>query len=142
MLFPSFGQAIAQELTPIKQVSAALRGSEKKSLGSYETQLLLRELYDQNFQIADHNNNSRPMSLVAMQTKETQGPYSRTYRLYQRFASLDVGGLFKLSITEFLAHTREEVEMMFTIAEHHAQTKGQQDSATLGRIEQQMRADK
>lgn len=141
MLFPSFGQEIAQNLAPVKQLSEALRGSDKKSLGSYDSQLLLRELYDQNFKISDHNNPLRPMSLVAMQTKETSGPYSKLYRIYHRFASLGVGDLFKLSITDFLAQPRELVEMMFTIAEHRAQTKGQEDSNAIDRIDRQMRND-
>ncbi len=117
MLFPSFGQEIAQEMLPVKQLMEALRGSGKNTLTSVESQLLLRELYENHFKIAQHNNPARPMSLVAMQPKETIGPYSRMMRLYKRFASLKVGELFHISITEFLELPRERVEMMFEIAE-------------------------
>lgn len=117
MLFPSFGQELAQELVPIKKLMAAMRSADKKTLSSIESQLLLRDLYDNTFQIASHEDARRPMSLVAMQPKETFGPYSRQYRLYRRFAALGVGDLFKLSITEFLQQPREMVELMFQIAE-------------------------
>ncbi len=138
MLFPGFGQAAAQELSPVKQLAEAVRLSSKKSLTSIETQLMLRELYDQNFGISQHDDPRRPLSIVAMQTKETLGPYSRTYRLYHRFASLNVGDLFKISINDFLNQPRELVEMMFTIAEHRAQAKGQEDGNTLRNIEKQL----
>lgn len=117
MLFPSFGQEIAQEMIPIKQLMAALRGSGKITLTSIESQLLLREAYDNHFRIATHENPARPMSLVAKQMKETIGPYSRQARLYRRFASLNVGQLFNISITEFMNLPREQVEAMFEIAE-------------------------
>ncbi len=139
MLFPTFGQEISQELRPVKQLSDALRSSEKVALSSYETQILLRELYDQNFQISAHSDPRRPLSLVAMQPKETQGPYSRKYRIYHRFASLNVGELFKISITDFLKLPREEVEMMFTIAEHRTQTKGKEDQDTTDTIARELR---
>lgn len=117
MLFPSFGQEIAQDLAPVKQLMSAMQTAEKKTLSSYESQLLLRDLYDTNFKIATHEDARRPMSLVAMQTKETVGPYSRMYRVYRRFAALKVGELFNISIERFLQQPREQVELMFQIAE-------------------------
>lgn len=117
MLFPSFGQAISQELAPVKQLMSALKSTDKKTLTSIESQLLLRELYDTNFQISAHNHPHRPMSLVGLQPKETYGPYSRQYRLYRRFAALKINDLFGISIHEFLQQPREMVELMFTVAE-------------------------
>lgn len=117
MLFPSFGQEIATDLVPVKQLMAALRQTDKKTLTSLESQILLRELYDNAFQIAKHDDPRRPMSLVAMYPKEMVGPYSREYRLYRRFAALRIGELFNISIEQFLQQPRERVELMFQIAE-------------------------
>jgi hypothetical protein len=123
VLFPSFGQEIAQDLAPIKQLMGALRQTDKKKLTSIESQILLRELYDTNFKIANHDNPHRPLSLVEMQVKETVSPYSREYRTYSRFAALKVGELFNISIDEFLRLPRERVEMMFQIAEERSKVE-------------------
>jgi len=140
VLFPSFGQEIAQDLVPVKQLMEALRQTGKKTLSSIDSQLLLRELYDTNFKIAYHNDPMRPLSLVEMQPKETIGPFSREWRVYSRFAALKVGELFNISINEFLQLPRERVEMMFQIAEErqkvedtsNANLKRQLDKAALG----------
>lgn len=123
MLFPSFGQEIAQDLAPIKQLMGALRQADKKTLTSIESQILLRELYDTNFKIAYHNDPLKPLSLVEVQAKELIGPYSREYRTYSRFAALKVAELFNISIHEFLQLPRERVEMMFQIAEERSKVE-------------------
>lgn len=120
MLFPSFGQKIAQELLPVKQLISAMRGGDKMTLDSFESQILLRDLYDSNFGIANHADPRRPLSLVAMHQKELTGPYSRQDRLYRRFASLGIGQLFNIGINDFLNQPRELVELMFQIAEDKA----------------------
>lgn len=117
MLFPSFGQEKARSLTPVKKLMSVMRETGTRSLDSVDSQLLLRELYDQSFEISQHSEALRPLSVVAMQPKEMIGPYSRRNRVYKRFASLRVGELFNLSIDQFLQHPRDEVELMFQIAE-------------------------
>jgi hypothetical protein len=104
-------------LAPVKNLMQAMRESGRTTLSSIETQLLLRELYDNHFGIARHDNPARPLSLVALHPKETVGPYSRRDRVYRRFAALGVGDIFKISIKDFLEQPRELVELMFQIAE-------------------------
>ena len=140
MLFPSFGLKIAQELLPVKQLMAAMRGTDKLTLDSFESQLLLRDLYETNFRIANHADPNRPMSLVAKQPKETLGPYSRERRLFHRFASLGVGELFKISVTEFLNQPRERVEMMFEIAEEKAAADARENSHVQRKLDDAVRA--
>lgn len=95
----------------------AMQESGRATINSIESQLLLRELYDSHFQITKHDNPKRPLSLVALHPKETVGIYSRQQRLFRRFAALNVGSLFNISIERFLEQPRELVELMFEIAE-------------------------
>lgn len=139
MLLPSFGQTKARDLEPVRRLMDAMKESDKKKLNSIETQLLLRELYDDTFRIAYHNDPHNPLSLVAKHPKETLGAYSRLYRTYFRFASLGVGDMFKISVDDFLNQPREMVEMMFTIAENKATVKSNEDKRVLDKIENSMR---
>lgn len=106
-----------------------LRSVEKKSLTSYEQQILLLELYEQSFQIFDHERAPphRPLALVELHPKELVGPFTREARLMHRFAALKIGDLFNLSFTEFLNQSRERVEMMIQLAEEreHAEERTQ-----------------
>ncbi len=119
MLFPSFGQDKSRELTPVRRLMDVLRTVEKKSLSSYEQQILLLELYEQAFHIFNHEQAPphRPLALVEMHPKELVGPFSREARLMHRFATLKVGEIFNISFTEFLNQTRERVEMMLQVGE-------------------------
>lgn len=139
MLFPSFGQEYASELRPVKQLMEAIRETDKKTLSSVESQILLRELYDSNFQIAQHGDVRRPLSLVSMQTKETIGPFSREFRVYRRFAALRVGELFNISVNEFLQLPREKVEMMFQIAEDKTLVEDRNQSEIQKSLDQAMK---
>ncbi|QVD49165.1 hypothetical protein LUCX_95 [Xanthomonas phage vB_XciM_LucasX] len=121
MLFPGFGVEKAKDLAPVKQLAEVMRTAERKTLTPYESQLLLREAYDDTFGIAKHSQSRNPMSLVSVQSSELIGPFSRQYRLYKRFATLDIGKLFGLNITEFLQQPREMIELMFAIAEERTQ---------------------
>lgn len=116
MLFPSFGQEKAQSLEPVKELMRAMHLAGKQSLGSIEQQLLLNELYDKTFGISQHSDPTRPLSLVAMQPKETVGPYSREHYLYRRFVNLNIGPIFHLSIEQFLQQPRDKVELMCKVA--------------------------
>lgn len=136
MLFPSFGQKIAQDLAPVRQLMDALRQTDKKTLTSLESQLLLRELYDTNFKIASHDNPQRPMSLVELHPKEKYVEYSREYRVYTRFAALKVGELFNISIERFLELPRERVEMMFKIAEERAKVEDRNNDGIKRKLDQ------
>ena len=125
MLFPSFGQASAGQLTPVKRLMEVLRQVEKKSLTSYEQQVLLLELYEQTFQIFDHENAPahRPLSLVELHPKEIMEPFTREARLMQRFAALKIGDMFNMSFPEFLNQSRERVEMMLHMGETREQAE-------------------
>lgn len=113
----------------------ALRGSDKRTLGSVDTQILLRELYDNTFGIGDHGHPMRPLSLVALQPKEMIGQYSREFRSMRRFAALRVGELFNISYPDFLQQSRERVEWMFKIAEDKTVIEDRQNAG----IEKQMK---
>lgn len=112
----------------------ALKGSDRRTLGSLDSQILLRELYDRSFSIADHGHPNRPLSLVGLQAKEMYGQYSREFRTLRRFASLRIGELFNISYPDFLQQSRERVEWMFQIAEDKTVIEDRQNS----RIEKQM----
>ena len=120
----------------------AMRESGRSTLSSIETQLLLRELYDNHFGIARHDNPARPLSLVALHPKETVGPYSRRDRVYRRFAALGVGDIFKMSIKEFLGHSRDEVELMFQIAEDKSVLEDRKNSDIQRSLDQAMNGGK
>lgn len=119
MALPEFGVAAAQELGPVKALMGAMTGLSKKSLDSYESQIILRGLYDKLYGIADHDSfgDNRPMSLVALYPKETVSPYSTLARNLRRFAALRIGELFNMSATDFFNQPRDICEMMFSIAE-------------------------
>lgn len=141
MLFPSFGQKIAQDLVPVKQLMGAMKQMGSTTISSIDAQLLLRELYDQNFQISAHADPRRPLSLVAKHTKELVNPYTRQYRLYRRFAALRVGDLFNISINDFMQQPRELVELMFQIAEDKTVTEDRQNASMNRKLEEAMRGD-
>lgn len=109
-----------------------MRSSGTRTLDSIDAQLLLHELYDRSFEISDHRDLRRPLSLVAMQPKESTGPYSRMMRHYRRFAALRIGELFNISIDEFLNRPREQVEWMYRIAEDKTVVE-ERNNAAIGR---------
>lgn len=109
----------------------AMRSAEKKSLSSYEQQILLREMYEQEFRIYNHQMNpiNRPLALVELHEKEVTMPYSREARLMHRFATLKIGDLFNISFTDFLNQSRARVEYMIKLGEarERAEDKNQED---------------
>lgn len=131
VLNPSFGYEIARELRPVRQLMGAMRTADKKSLTSYEQQLLLREMYEQEFGIYNHNLNpvDRPLSLVELHDKEVTMPYSREARLMHRFASLRLGEIFNISFPDFLNQSRARVEYMIKLGEikERVEDKNQQE---------------
>lgn len=97
---------------------AALRSADRKDLDSIGTQILLREQYDKVFQIAEHNDPLRPLSLVAKHAKEDLTHRDTTTRMMRRFGALKIRDLFGISWPEFIQQTRADVERMFEVAEH------------------------
>jgi hypothetical protein len=114
----------------------AMRSTGRNTLTSIESQLLLLELYDRHFEIAKHDTPLRPMSLVGLHPKETVGQFSRRHRVFRRFAALGIGDLFNISINEFLNQSREDVELMFEIAEDKTIQEDRKNSEIKRSLEQ------
>ncbi|MDU7870031.1 MAG: hypothetical protein E7J78_23305 [Pantoea sp.] len=102
----------------MKNLMAALRTFDRKDLDSINTQILLREQYDEVFQIAKHGDPMRPLSLVAKHPKEDLSNRDSTARMMRRFGALKIRDLFGISWPEFIRQSRAEVEQMFEVAEH------------------------
>jgi len=74
------------------------------SMSSVETEIFLRENYDKQFGIFDHDapGNSNPLALVSLHPSENVMDYSPLKELLDNFSDRDVTKYFGLSLMEFL----------------------------------------
>jgi hypothetical protein len=89
----------------------------------------LRQAYEVTFGIHDHiqqfeneqqNKNpelARPLSSVAIHHAEDLSKSSRFQYLYKRFAKLEIGQKFNVTLPQFIKLPHEHVMMLFSIAE-------------------------
>lgn len=116
---PGFGHKWLNEHSDIDKVMAT-----SPLLDSFSASLLLRETYEQVFNIYDHGNRSyeNPLSLVAMHSRENTCEGSPLYRSIRRYREAGVKEAFGLSLTEFLALPREYTSLIFTILAEEAES--------------------
>ncbi len=121
MLFPKFGHSQFGLPSPVDRLFEIIPGGLDDS---YQTQLVLREMYETQYGIFNHddpiNERERPLSIVALHPKENWTKWSRLYRTIRRYDFHDIKGKFGLSLTEFLELPREIVELLFEISAERA----------------------
>ncbi len=89
-----------------------------RSFNAYDRQMVLRELYDETFNIQRHDEtNPDLLSLVAMSPRENIYEYSAYYNAIRRYRILRVNEKFGLSLIEYMELPRDVVELISKILE-------------------------
>lgn len=122
MLFPKFGHSQFDQPSPVDRLLAAITGGLDDS---YQTQLVLREMYETQYGIFNHEDpihmRERPLSLVALHPKENTTKWSRLYQTIRRYDLHDIHAKFGLSLPEFLELPRDIVELLFELSTERSQ---------------------
>lgn len=95
------------------------------------------EEYETFYRIFDHDDPAyaeRPLRSMAMHPKENVQAYSEYNRAVWRFHALRMGEMTNMNVWEFLNQTREQVNLMYEIAEALAAEK----SHEAGNIENEL----
>lgn len=126
-------------MEPVRELARVLKTSGLSHLEPTAAQILLTELYDKAFQINQHADPRRPISLVAMNPKENYSVQGRRESLFRQFSMFGIGEKFNISITDFLKCGRDDVDRMVRIAEedHANKVKKEQELASkMSQLEQ------
>lgn len=75
---------------------------DKTVSSGYARKVILSELYDEYYNIHQHNDLSRPLSQVALHEGEKFDEYSLEYRKLKEFASVQIGKYFNISFSEYI----------------------------------------
>lgn len=116
----------------------------EKGLDSIALQILLREEYEQDYHIFDHQayGEQRPLSLVAHNSKEDVGELSGLYRVMWRYTRHGIYSKFGLNLEQFLDLPRDICEMLFKIATDETIRKGSQIDETMAGLQEQLKETK
>ena len=83
--------------------------------------MVLMEVYDEAFKIADHNDRSKPLSLVAHHSTEDRSESDRLYRTLMEFASYELSKVFGTSLNEYLEFPTYVQQCMINVAVKRAE---------------------
>lgn len=108
----------------------------KEKVDPYTSQMLLREAYDIDFGIWNHNDEARssPLALIKMYPKEDPVSYGRRYQLIRRYGIYQIKEHFGLTISEFLQETRENVDLYLRLAAEYAVKSGREKTNLLNEV--------
>ena len=83
-------------------------------LSGWDIQVLLREHYTDTYRIADLDDKSKPLGLVAVSATEGNRILDRMHHRIRNFKRYEVGKHYNMSLTEFLELPRDIVETILS----------------------------
>lgn len=98
-----------------------------------EGKILLRELYEQCYGIADHISSENPMEIVLRQSREELDKHTQEQDLVDQYAALDIYGTFGISFVEFKKLPISESTMLMK----SANTRRERESKRAQELEQE-----
>lgn len=107
----TFGENISEE-NALREVITT-----SPKVCSTDAQLLLMEAYETTYGIFDHDNFSRPLSLVAMHSGEENAKSSKLYERFRQFRTKNVFKHFGINLLEFLSMPTEYCNYVLELAE-------------------------
>jgi hypothetical protein len=117
VLYQSFGKDKVGKAGPLEDLLSRVH-----KLGSYDAQLVMRETYEEAYEIFNHDaaGDSRPLGVVAMHPKENVSQFSPLFRMVTKFVQYNIPKYFHCSLPEFLNMPRDMVEECFKVANAQA----------------------
>ena len=137
MGYPRFGFSVDNKKA-IDEIYAI-----KKSVDSITAKMLLREAYEIDYNVFDHDRDTtRPLALVAMHPKENASEHSELYNTIRRFELYGVGAKFNVTLAEFLSLPREITTLILDICGDRVTKENAEVNTTLNEVQRQARDQK
>lgn len=135
VLYRGFGLPVGDE-EPMNDVALEISKRRRAALDSTTLQLVLREYYETEYGICDHDSPASGMlSLVTLHQKERVLPYGRFDYLARMFVLYEIKDTYGFNLAEFLDRPRHEVDHLMTLS---MERKPHRDKLSRG-LEQQLR---
>ena len=83
---------------------------------SIASQIVLNELYDEEYEIVPQNDLKRPLSIIALHSTEETPSNSLTQRTMEEFINNDIGKYFNISFLDYISFPTYVHKMMIQIA--------------------------
>lgn len=110
VLYPQFGSKV-NSLEWLLELADKLHG---KKVNGYDLDIIVKETYIDQFNIANLDDPRRPMALVAMHPKETVGEGDHLLERIDQFKIYEIHKHYGCTLSEFLEYPRHVVEHILT----------------------------